>query len=152
MCRALRIWVGMLVLAVVTARGGAWGPGSFENDEALDWIQGDLVKQGVPAVTAALRAVTKAGGVPEAPRCSEAIAACEVLAAGLGKPAADLPNEAGKAVKALPKVPDASLLRDARQALDAILTRSELKELWSATKDFEVWKKRVEALKSRLSP
>lgn len=152
MRRTLRLWVAMGVFAVLAARGGAWGTGSFENDEAMDWIQGDLVRQGVPAVSAVLRAVTKAQGVPEASRCSEAIAACELLAAGLGKPAADLPKEAVQAAKAIPKPPEAALLREARQTLDAILKRSELKESWSATPDFEAWKKKIEALKARLTP
>ena len=43
---------------------GAWGAGSFENDDAMDWVY-ELEEEGLEAVTAALKAV--AAAKPQAP-------------------------------------------------------------------------------------
>ena len=131
---------------------GAWGYGSFENDDALDWV-GDLQEStDTSAIVEALNSVTDdAEDYIEASECSMAIAASEVVAALNGNgTSSSLPEEvtdwlAGKAV------PDWQLLANAQKAVDAVLSASELKELWEESEDYPKWKKTLEDLKSRLS-
>jgi len=148
----------LLLLALLScfsqaAFAGAFGHGSFQNDDALDWVGNELKESGARAIPPALRAVLGVGANDylEAPDCSTAIAACEVLAASLGRPATDLPKDVAAIAKRLPR-PAVGLLKDARAALDRILAKSELRDLWSESKQFPEWKKTVEALKGRLAP
>jgi hypothetical protein len=144
--------LALLSLLCPVAFAGAFGHGSFQNDDALDWVENELKESGMRAIQTALNAVLRmpAGDYLEAPACSAAIAASEVLAAALGRPAADLPSDAAAAAKRLPR-PAAALWKDARAALDRILAKSELRDLWSESKQFSEWKKTVEELKDRLA-
>ncbi len=65
---------------------GAWGPGNFENDDALDWV-GDLMKSGTDwaLVRTTLGAAAKAQ-YAEVTECCRALAAAECVAIGRGKP------------------------------------------------------------------
>ena len=73
---------------------GAWGFGSFENDDALDWV-GDVVEgRGLKPVEAALDAVLGPRadfGISGEAECG--MAAAEVVAALAGAPVEDLPEE-----------------------------------------------------------
>ena len=71
------------------AYAGAWGEGSFDNDDALDWVA-ECVKSATPApVLAAVDAAVRSKYV-EAPAGSAAVAAAEVVAAALGKPSSNM--------------------------------------------------------------
>src|ERR1041385_5873668 len=95
---------------------GAWGPGSFENDWALDWA-GDLCEADDDSLIAStLAKVVSHGGTKRSPASlldrlrgkrvrvdyleaglsSHALAAAEVIAARLGKPAERLPDSLGE--------------------------------------------------------
>src|SRR5687767_6352150 len=108
---------------------GAWGSGSFENDDALDWVTG-LADDSSDAVREALAPIASAGDeYLQAPDCSMAIAAAEAVAAARGHPNNALPEEvAGWAAKKPVVTPD--LVELARAAVDRILNNSELKDLW----------------------
>jgi hypothetical protein len=54
--------------------GGAWGPGSFENDDALDWASEFNLNPRVAVLVETLRVVAEALYI-EAPDGSAAIAA-----------------------------------------------------------------------------
>lgn len=73
---------------------GAWGYGSFENDDALDWV-GDLTDgRSLKPVEAALDAALGAEadfGISGEAECGSA--AAEVVAALGGAPSGDLPEE-----------------------------------------------------------
>lgn len=128
---------------------GAWGHGNFENDDALDWVA-ELEESGQAAIDAALGAVTTdAEDYIEAPECSKALAAAETVAAMRGKPATKLPEEVSTWVKGKP-APNPATIKQAATACDAVLTDSELKELWEESGDFEQWRSSVADLNSRL--
>ena len=61
---------------------GAWGCGSFENDDAVDWVY-EFESSGVAAVASALEHVSSIAEDEylEAPEASAAIAAAEIVAA-----------------------------------------------------------------------
>lgn len=64
---------------------GSWGPHTFENDAALDWL-GALEDDGDAARVAATltAAVAAPGGVLQEPAGSEALAAAELVATARG--------------------------------------------------------------------
>jgi len=129
---------------------GAWGHESFANDDAMDWVA-ELEAEGLPAVGRALAAVEDlAGEYLEAPACSSAVAAAEVVAALRGRPAADLPEEVANWVAAHPSGSE-ELVQAARRAVDAITNRSELRELWEEVPDYELWRGAMTDLRGRLS-
>jgi hypothetical protein len=131
---------------------GAWGHKSFENDDALDWVA-DLEKSTeTNVIIEALNTVTDdAKDYLEAPECSIAIAAAEVVAALVGHGAASLPERVNEWLRGKPK-PDPSLIAKARRAIVAVLADSELKELWEENiEDFQRWTAVLDDLNSRLS-
>lgn len=129
---------------------GAWGHGSFENDDASDWVY-ELEESGNEAIDQALSSV--ADGAPdyiEEPDAAMALAAAETVAALRGRPAADLPDEVRQWVKGKP-APDDARVAKAKSAVAAILNESEMKELWHETDDYSAWEDSVRDLQSRLT-
>ena len=72
---------------------GAWGTGSFDNDDALDFVV-RLEREGETSIRAAFEDVTglDAGDYLEAPEASSAIAAGEVVAAARDGDVSRLPE------------------------------------------------------------
>jgi len=130
---------------------GDWGHDSFDNHDAGDW-QCDLVETSdMSAISEALNGVTDdAEDYLEAPECSMAIAAAEVVAALHGKPSTTLPEDVRAWVGDKPK-PDAQLTAKAIKAIFAVLNDSELKELWEENEeDYPKWVAVLNDLKSRI--
>lgn len=129
---------------------GAWGVGTFENDDAGDWVYRLEESEGLKLLTDTLSPAADPTGYLEAPTCTEALAAAEVVAALAGRPAPDLPEEVQAWVKAhRAKVP--SDLRElALRAVDQVAGDSELKELWQESDEMEAWSDRVQELRGRL--
>ena len=99
----------------------------------------------------AFSAVTELGSDDylEAPECSIAIAAAEVVAAMRKRPAAELPEEVTEYVARIGPPPPV-LVAAALAALERIRTKSELKELWDENKNSELWHQAVADLEGRL--
>lgn len=131
---------------------GAWAHGSFGNDDALDWV-GELEgAEGVEPIAEAFEAVLAAGDdYLKAPEASAALAAAEVVAALLGRPAAELPDEVAAWVVGK-KSPAAGLVKKAERAVRRILEASELKDLWADSGDSAKWQADVEGLLRRVAP
>jgi hypothetical protein len=130
---------------------GAWGPKSFENDGALDWIGEVIEDGGVELVAAALDAVIEGKTeYLEGDVCEEGIAAAEILAAAGGAPAGDLPEDARSWAAAQPK-PDATLYAKAVEAMAAVREKSELRELWEDSEHFAAWNAAMDDLDKRLA-
>ena len=66
---------------------GAWGIGTFENDDAGDWVDRLEESEGLTLLTETLAPAADPSGYLEAPTCTEALAAAEVVAALAGRPA-----------------------------------------------------------------
>lgn len=129
---------------------GAWGTGTFDNDDAADWVW-ELEEAGDYEVTrAVLEAVTQRDDYLEAPTCSEALAAAEVLAAGRGRPPVRLPDEVA-AWLAGREAPDDALVALAKRAVAVIARDSELRELWAEGEHFSQWQAALFDLDARLS-
>lgn len=140
----------LLFFAATTAQAGAWGDGSFENDDALDWVAQCVRSNGIALVTQTLRAALD-GKYIEAPEGSVAVAAAELVAAAMGKPSATLPTELQSWVRHQPAASLAQLAPLARQALVRIQDpkASELRQLWSEGKP-NGWHAVIADLETRL--
>lgn len=132
------------------ACAGAWGTGSFENDDALDWISACTGSQGKTAIAATLEAALSAD-VVEAPDGAMAVAAAEVVAAAHGKGSANLPRALSAWLAHQPRTQIAGLAPLARKALARIgqPASSELAQLWSGKNDGK-WKEQMAELAARL--
>lgn len=127
-----------------------WGPGSFENDNALDWVA-ELADSDDdnPIIGALNNVIDQTDESPEAPDCAEAIAAAETVAAWMGEPHEDCPEEVEAWVEGRP-APPATMISQARYVSEAVLENSELKDLWKESEEFEQWQTSVNDLLGRL--
>lgn len=110
---------------------GAWGAGPYEDDAALDW-RARYEEAGAAEIEAALRAVLRSSDRTDADRASQGVAAAAALAELL---------QAGAA----------RLAPDAVAALDRIVQRSELAELWAESGELEEWASAVADIRAQLT-
>jgi hypothetical protein len=130
---------------------GTWGPGSFENDTAGEWLFRLEKSAGLGFVEKTLAAVNLGDEAElEAPQAEKALAACEVLAALLGSPSDDLPPEAETWAEDNAADPSGELIERAIAVIDRILSNSELRQQWDDSEDAEHWQERVDDLRGRL--
>jgi hypothetical protein len=128
---------------------GAWGTAAFDNDDASDWVY-DLEKRGMEAIESALADVEGATDL-EMPADANAIAAGEVIAAGLGRPVEGLRDDILALAKAIRPDVTPELASRARRAVQRVLARSELAELWDETAEGGEWRRSVDDLVLRLT-
>jgi len=125
---------------------GAWGIGSFENDDAADFMIDALESGDLSLMGEVFDNVLTSTEYVEAPDATVAIAAAEIVAAALGRPTRAAQEEAGLAAwlaRIRPTI-DAHLATQARTALTRILAdNSELRELWKETERFHDWQATV---------
>jgi hypothetical protein len=122
---------------------GVWSTGSFGNDVALDYVD-DL--SGFNAVIKTVAAFWAQPGRLETGEACVALAACDLLAAGLGRPSVDLPE--------LPEIKLHAVSEDtldqAKALVEHVRTNSELAELWED--EAQEWNDELDALLIRLTP
>ncbi len=130
---------------------GAWGPGTFENDDAMDWLAEFVASDdGAGVLYWAFEAVTDAPGYLEAPEASAALAAAEIVAALHGHPSAELPEDAAAWVRDHQGAVSREAPPIARSAVELVRRFSELRELWDEA-DPAPWYARVNDLHARLA-
>lgn len=105
---------------------GAWGPGAFENDAALDFVEEIATAQDLAE---ALTIRTPDQPVDADTACRIVVVA-ECVAAMRGHPCDDLPEPLAAKLFTFGK-PSKSLFHHARDHLAAVMIRSELMELWA---------------------
>lgn len=144
------LWLSALLAGPAFA--GAWGVGAFDNDAASDWVAELEESRDASALATALGGVDPAARLVDASACSVALAAAEVVAAGQGRPGKALPPEAAAWLKRLHPRVDAALAQRARTAVTFCRdnARSELRQLWSESRDFKAWLADTTALLGRL--
>lgn len=132
---------------------GAWGVGSFDNDDAADFLA-DITESGdLSLIREVLDNVITSTEYVEAPDACQAIVASEILATALGRPtcAAQQEDEIGRWVARIRPTVDSELAAQAREALTRILAQnSELRELWEETEEFSEWQATVAELRQQL--
>jgi hypothetical protein len=144
--------ITLAVLVASLAMAGAWDIGSFDNDDALDWIA-ELERADNPGVlTATFSGINAKSKYVEAPDCSIALAAAEVVAAARGRASKGLPAEAAAWVKRVRPTIGPDLLQQARTAVTFCRdnANSELRQLWLDSKHLQGWLADTANLLSRL--
>ncbi|MAT98566.1 MAG: hypothetical protein CL608_15600 [Anaerolineaceae bacterium] len=132
---------------------GAWGPGNFENDAAQDWLY-DFGENDFRLIDRTLAGVAAMMAVDEldADEASEVLAAAECVAAAAGFPPADPPQELAEwLAENSPMQVKPEYVEMARKAVARVLAKSELRELWLESDEFDAWETAVHNLQSRLS-
>ena len=131
---------------------GAWGSGVFENDDASDWVweleddtDGRVLIEALSIVVD-----TPVDEQPEAPDCSNALAAAEVVASARATSSTShLPTEALVWIQAHRELVTPGLVALASGAVERVAIDSELKDLWDEAGDGS-WADVVADLQSRL--
>ena len=124
---------------------GTWGAGNFSNDAAADFVQS------LDNINDVYSAIREERVLPlDADISCEVLAASDLIAAMMSRPAEDMP---GNALDILGDYdfPDDKLLKDTRHAVEQVRDQSELAELW-AEGDFQEWKEVIADLLHRLDP
>lgn len=130
---------------------GAWGAGSFENDDAMDWVFDLEDARGLKFVKVTLREVLDAGdGVLEADVAARGIAAAEVVAGLNDAPADDLPEEVENWIEEQRGKSEVDLSPLALEALERLRTRCELADAWKESPDERAWLAALSNLEKRL--
>lgn len=129
---------------------GAWGTGNFENDKALDWLSNFLGGEDEGPIYEALDvAVDEPDYDLGGSSSEEGLAAAEVVAAMIGKPSPDAPEELVGWARGLEGAEvDPELIDLATRAARRIRDHSELRELWD---DDPAWLAAVDNLLARLA-
>ena len=126
----------------------AWGTGSFENEDAADW----LAKLGAIEPDDLTQMFIQAADNPsylEAPAASVVVAAAEVIAALNGSPSAGVPTEIIQWTTNRPaSTPELKAL--ALRALQRVRKDSELKDLWLEADGLNDWIAAIQDLQTRV--
>lgn len=132
---------------------GTWGIGSFENDDAADFMIDVLDSGDLALVHEALDNVLTSTEYVEASDAVLAIVAAEIVAAAAGRPTLAAQQQDGLAAwlaRIRPTI-TAGLATQARQALTRLLgDHSELRDLWEETDDIHAWRAVVTELRHQL--
>ena len=129
---------------------GAWDIGSFDNDDALDWvIELEKARDFSILEEAFETVIDQKGDMPDATDCSIALCAAEVLAGLLDNPVSDVPDEALEWIEDKPE-PSEELIKLGLKAIAVILDESELKELWLEADEYQDWEDNVTSLVENL--
>ena len=128
---------------------GAWGTGSFENDDASDWV-GKLGTITPEDLTKVLVQAAEDPAYLEAPAASAAVAAGEVVAALNGSPAEGAPAAIADWAKKHPEAFTPELKALAMRTLDRVRKNSELKDLWMEADGLNDWIGAMRELQARL--
>jgi hypothetical protein len=129
---------------------GGWGTGSFENDDAQDWLA-QLASLTVDDVKRLLARAADHSDYLEAPESSVAVTAAEAVAALKGAPAAALPHEIADWVRQAKNDSLSELANLAIRAIQRVRTNSELKDLWLEAEGLNEWSAALRDLEQRLA-
>jgi hypothetical protein len=126
---------------------GAWGTGSFENDDAVGWVAG------LDAITPEelMRILARAADDPEyleAPAARVAVAAGEVVAALNGSVAGSAPAKVGEWAGRHAGTPELKAV--AARALERVRRNSEVKDLWMEADGLNEWVAVIKELQGRV--
>lgn len=129
---------------------GAWGVRSFENDDALDWINELQEADDASLIEKTLRDILDRGDeYLEVPEASRAIAAAEIIAAANNTASPDLPEDAKQWIS-LHQIESKGMLQLASRVIHLIKTASELKDLWEESDYRMEWSQVINDLEMRL--
>lgn len=118
---------------------GAWGTRNFENDGSQDWIFDVIDSKDGGLVTDTLARVINHTEALETADCEEGLAAAELVAALVGKPSEDFPEDPLDKLDILNLIATKALRNQAVAAVNKILGASEMKNYWDESGQLDAW-------------
>ncbi len=125
-----------------------WGTGSFENDDAQNFLSrlnsvevGDLKQMLAKAADR---------DYVDAPESGAVIAVAEVVATARGTPPQAVPSQIAEWVSKIEGAPSPEMSELARRAVYKVRTNSELKDLWLEAEGLNEWSAVLRDLEERL--
>lgn len=131
---------------------GAWSFGSFENDDAADFLAEAVASGDLSLLREVLDNVLTSTEYVEAPDASRAIVAAEFIAAAQDRPtlARERQDSLSSWIARIRPRIHSDLAGQAQDALTRILApNSELRELWEETDEFPDWQAAVSELRQQ---
>jgi hypothetical protein len=130
---------------------GTWGTGSFENDQALDWLA-ELMETNDLSLLEESLVIKDIQSYLDVNIAIDIIVACEIVAALLNKSSEKLPNDAKKWIKKNNNLDAMCLVAKCKNGLSRIVAKnSEIKELWEESDSFGEWMTKIKELTSRIN-
>jgi hypothetical protein len=134
---------------------GTWGPGTLENDTAVDWVYGLGEVADLSLIEGTLnRALAAGDDYLEAADAEEGIAAAEAVARLLGNFGVrnDYTRPMDDWVSWMPEKPSLELLSKAWRIVERVQRKpSELLDSWTASDKAEAWSRTLADLMVRLA-
>ncbi|SJZ81813.1 protein of unknown function [Chitinophaga eiseniae] len=118
---------------------GAWGTRNFENDGSQDWIFDVIDSKDGGLVTDTLARIINNTETLETADCEEGLAAAELVAALMGKPSEDFPEDPLEKLDILNLIATKGLRTQAINAVNKITGTSEMKNYWNEAGQLEAW-------------
>ncbi len=129
---------------------GGWGAGSFENDDAQNFISALQTLEPAELQRILARAADHEDYL-NASDSSTTVAAAEVVATAKGNPPQAVPKQIAEWVSKVEGAPSAEMLDLARRAVERVRANSELKDLWLEAEGLNEWSAALHDLEGRLS-
>lgn len=126
----------------------SWGTGSFENDDAKDFL-GSLNAKEPGDLKIILENAAQIDYL-QAPASSVVVAAAEVVASAKGRAPQQVPLEIAEWVKKVEGAPSDEMCDLARMAVSKVRLNSELKDLWLEAEGLNDWSASLRDLELRL--
>lgn len=131
----------------------AWGLSNFENDTALDWVNDVIQRKEVENFKETIESFLKSFSVEKTTLmdCSKFLTIAETVAALLGSPAQDFPEELQDWIELKYIKIEASTVENAIIGVRLVMGDSEAKEMYLDSGYFKPWEKAQKDLIKRLS-
>jgi hypothetical protein len=126
-----------------------WGAGSFENEDAQNFL-GRLGSLGIDDLRPMLAHAADLDYV-DAPESSVVIVVAEIVATAKSNPPQAVPSQIAEWVGKIEGAPSSEMSELARRAVEKVRTNSELKDLWLEAEGLNEWGAVLRDLEGRLS-
>jgi hypothetical protein len=131
----------------------AWGISNFENDTALSWVNDIINRKEVENFKESVEGFVESFSPEETSLmdCSKFLTVAETIAALLGSPCQDFPEELQDWIENKYIKIEASTIESAKIGIRLIMKSSEVKEMYLDSGYFKSWEKTQKNLIKRLS-
>jgi hypothetical protein len=129
---------------------GGWGTGSFENEDAQNFLK-KLAELEIEDLRKILVRAADQDDYLGAEESSGVVVAAEIVATAKGAPPQPVPGQITEWVSKIEGAPSAEMNELARRAVDRVRTNSELKDLWLEAEGLNEWSAALRDLKERLA-
>tara|TARA_B100001173_G_C16011689_1_gene558002 strand:+ start:465 stop:869 length:405 start_codon:yes stop_codon:yes gene_type:complete len=131
----------------------AWGISNFENDTALDWVNEVIHRKEVENFKESIDGFLKSFSLEETSLndCSIFLTLAETIAALLGAPGQDFPEELQDWIETKYIKIESSTIDNAKKGVQLIMNGSEVREMYLDSGYFTSWEKTQKNLIKRLS-